>query len=64
MERDAPRRGADLTATSFDLQVFTGTRGRAPTRVEWHRLLAQTRLVPSDLMRPASLGKLGRARVG
>lgn len=58
LEMLMPDHQADLTAASFDMQMFMGTKGRERTRSEWERVFerAEVRLV--EIVNLASFGKM------
>jgi hypothetical protein len=58
LEMVMPEHGADLTAASFDLQMFMGTRGRERSLREWEAVFRQSgvRLVEAVVL--ASFGQM------
>ena len=50
--------GADLSAATFDMQMFMGTRGRERTLVEWSRLFDQSGLVLEEQVDLQSFAKI------
>ena len=49
---------ADLTSTSFDMQMFIGTRGRERTLSEWLRLIDRSGLMLEEEVSLQSFGKI------
>jgi hypothetical protein len=58
LELVVPDAGADLASTSFDMQMFMGTRGRERTQAEWERLFERSGLRLDELVSLRSFGKL------
>lgn len=58
MELVLPEQGADLSATSFDMQIFMGTRGRERTLAEWENLCERSGLVLEEEVDLQSLAKI------
>lgn len=48
----------DLTAASFDMQMFMGTKGRERTRDEWELVFAQGGVRLVEVVGLASFGKM------
>jgi hypothetical protein len=55
---------ADLTAASFDMQMFMATKGNERTRIEWRRLFAQADVRLVEIVDLASFGKMLVLRPG
>ena len=53
-----PETGADLSSTSFDLQMFIGTRGRERTLAQWQALLARSGLALTEQVDLQTFGKI------
>lgn len=58
MEMVMPASGADLPSTSFDMQMFMGTRGRERTLAEWQRLFERSGLQLEEAVSLRSYPKL------
>lgn len=58
LEMVLPERDADLTLTSFDMQMFMGTRGRERTLPEWEAIFSQAGLCLAEVVVLASLGHM------
>lgn len=58
LEMVMPDHQADLTAASFDMQMFMGTRGRERTRSEWERVFERANLRLVEIVNLASFGKM------
>jgi hypothetical protein len=58
MEFVLPEQGADLSAASFDMQMFMGTRGRERTLSEWKSLFERSGLVLEEVVALQSFGKI------
>jgi hypothetical protein len=58
MEMVMPDSRADLASTSFDMQMFMGTRGRERTLVEWQRLFERSGLALQEVVGLQSFGKI------
>ncbi|MGE5548807.1 MAG: methyltransferase [Solirubrobacterales bacterium] len=58
LEMVMPDRGADLTATSFDMQMFMATKGRERTLAEWRRVCAQGGVDLVEVVGLPSFGKM------
>lgn len=58
LEMVMPDQQADLTAASFDMQMFMGTRGRERTRSEWERVFERANLRLVEIVQLASFGKM------
>jgi hypothetical protein len=58
MELVLPEQGADLSAASFDMQMFMGTRGRERTLAEWKKLSERSGLVLEEVVDLQSFGKI------
>jgi hypothetical protein len=50
--------GADLTGTTFDMQMFMGTDGRERTKAQWDALFDQSGLELKETVHLASLGQM------
>ena len=53
----------DLTGTSFDMQMFMGTRGRERTLAEWESLFTRSGVVLEEVVRLRSFGNILVLRV-
>ena len=58
MEFVLPELGADLSASSFDMQMFMGTRGRERTLDEWQNLIARSGLQLEEIVDLQSFAKI------
>ena len=58
LELVMPDQDADLTSSSFDMQMFMGTRGRERTLQEWQALFNRSGLVLGEMVRLASFGRM------
>ena len=58
MEMVIPDSRADLASTSFDMQMFMGTRGRERTLAEWQRLFDRSGLTLKEVVGLQSFGKI------
>lgn len=50
LEMVLPETGADVASASFDMQMFTCTRGRERTLAEWKALIAESGLVLEEVV--------------
>ena len=58
LEMVMPDHHADLTAASFDMQMFMGTRGCERTRGEWEHVFARSGVRLVEIVHLASFGKM------
>lgn len=58
LEMVLPEQGADLSAASFDMQMFMATRGRERTLSEWHTLFDRSGLVLQEIVGLQSFGSI------
>ncbi len=58
LEMVVPDSRADLASTSFDMQMFMGTRGRERTLSEWQRLFDRSGLVLQEVVGLKSFAKI------
>jgi hypothetical protein len=58
LEMVMPENDADLTSTSFDMQMFMGTRGRERTQSQWQRVFREAGLVLVEVVLLASFGRI------
>lgn len=58
LEMVMPDHHADLTAATFDMQMFMGTPGRERTMPEWQHLFDQAGLNLQEIVNLASFGKM------
>lgn len=58
LEMVMPTSGADLPSTSFDMQMFMGSRGRERTHAEWERLFGRSGLQLEEVVGLRSFTKL------
>lgn len=58
LEMVMPEHEADLTLSSFDMQMFMGTRGRERTLPEWEAIFSQSGLRLAEVVVLASLGRM------
>lgn len=58
LEMVMPEHGADLTAASFDLQMFMGTRGRERSLREWEAVFRQSGVRLVEAVALASFGQM------
>lgn len=58
LEMVLPEIHADLAGTSFDMQMFMGTRGRERTLTEWKSLFGRSALALEELVGLQSLGSI------
>jgi hypothetical protein len=58
MELIMPESKADLASTSFDLQMFMGTRGRERMLTEWQSLFDRSGLFLKEVVSLQSFGKI------
>lgn len=58
LEMVMPERRADLTAASFDMQMFMGTAGCERTRLEWERVFERAGVHLTEVVDLASFGKM------
>ena len=53
-----PEVGADVASTSFDMQMFMGTRGRERTLKQWNALFDRSGLALQELVELKSFGNI------
>lgn len=58
LEQVLPEQGADLTAASFDMQMFMGTRGRERTQAEWQALAVKAGVVLEEIVALRSFARI------
>lgn len=58
MEMVLPETGADVAATSFDMQMFVCARGRERTLSEWQALAAESGLLVEEVVGLRSIGNI------
>jgi hypothetical protein len=56
MEMVLPETGADAAGTSFDMQMFVGSRGRERTLTQWKSLIQRSGMVLEEVVGLRSLG--------
>jgi hypothetical protein len=58
LELVMPERNADLTSTSFDMQMFMGTRGRERSLREWEAVFSQSGVALVEAILLAPFGRM------
>lgn len=58
LEMVLPEAGADFAATSFDMQMFMGTRGRERTLAQWQELFRQGGVVLDEVVSLQSFARM------
>jgi hypothetical protein len=64
MELVLPEQGADAAGTSFDMQMFMGTRGRERTLSQWQALFAESGLTLEEVVGLRTFGNILVLRAG